>query len=446
MKKKRSLILSFLLIVALNILVGCVKGEKEEGEKIVPNKETKKIQMISNDRGSSFANTKDGYYTIWHNDENGFSNIMYVDYKTKKQVYLCDKAECKHDNEKCTSYVDPKFGLSRNMLLTDSKYLYFVSSEANMGNSMSITTINDNGIQMLDTPTTVYKMNLDGSNKSLLVSLGSGEVLSDKIFTDGEYIYGVSMKNTSVKIDENNSQIESADYKLIGISVENGEVKEITKWDSNKQILGVYDNKLVIKDLKFEKEITKEDKMNEEKYIEELKKAKNIIKTYDISKDKFEDLNIGESSTDHNYIMYENKVFYYKYNGDKIMAIDLDSKSEEIFLEGNSSNIEQIYDGYMITSNGYEENKEFFIVNIKDKKEEKFSLLKNNGRPVDIIGEFENSFFVESNCDVESEYVEWVGVYQTVEKNRQYALIKKEDYFKGNKSFEKVELIQDELY
>lgn len=447
MQKKRSLIISFLLILALNTLVGCDKSNKEEEKQIAPNTETKKIQMMSNEGRNSSARTKDGYYSIWNN-ENGTTNIMYVDYKTKKQVYLCDKAECKHDNEKCTSYVDSKFFGVRVMLLTDNKYLYFITSEEDRGNSTSTTIDYSNNeflLEPLEQPTTIYKMNLDGSNKSLLVSLGSGELLGDQFFTDGDYIYGISMKNASVKIDENTTETEGTDYKLIGISINSGEIKEISKWDSNKNILGIYDNKLVIKDFKFEKEITKEEKMDEEKHIEALKKAKNIILTYDISKDKFEDLNIEGTSSDKTYIMHGNQVFYYKYNGDKIMTIDLDSKKESVFLEGKCSNIMQIYDGYMITSNGDEENKDFLIVNIKDRKEEKFSLLRNNGWPVNIIAEFEDSFFVESNCDVKNEYVEWAGVNQIVETNRQYSLIKKADYFKGNKNFEIVELIQEEL-
>ena len=66
---------------------------------------------------------------------------------------------------------------------------------------------------------------------------------------------------------------DSDSCRLIGISNDNGEVKEISKWDSDWSILGVFNNKVIVKQLKFNKELTIEDKIDEEKYKELLSNA-----------------------------------------------------------------------------------------------------------------------------------------------------------------------------
>ncbi|MBC5997116.1 hypothetical protein EAI30_02070 [Romboutsia ilealis] len=128
------------------------------------------------------------------------------------------------------------------------------------------------------------------------------------------------------------------------------------------------------------------------------------------------------------------------------MSFDLDTKQKSDFLETNNSNIEQIYDGYMITSDWKENNKEYYRIRIEDKEISKLSLYKDNGRLVNIIAESENDFFVESNCKIKDEYVEWAGINQTIETDREYAMIPKEDYFNNKNNFKKVNMIIDEIY
>lgn len=275
--------------------------------------------------------------------------------------------------------------------------------------------------------------------------MDSGELLDDKFFTDGNYLYGIVMKNTNIKIDGDTTYTKGDDYQLIGISIEDGERKNITDWDNDWTILGVYEDKLIVNKLKFDHELTDEERMDNEKYIAAYRQAKEIIGTYDFNTKDFEKLVSHDASNDYLYEIYEKNLFYYKNNGDKIMSLDLESKKEDVFLQTEYCNIQQIYNGYIITSDWKESKKGFYIISIKDKKIEKFKLIKNNGYPINIIGESDNFFFVESNCQIEEEYVEWAGVSQTIETNRQYSMISKDDFVNNKKVFEKVEMIVEEL-
>lgn len=443
--KKRKIIILVSSVIALAITLSGCSIKKDEDKILSENVISENLKMISHKLAQNGANTKDGYYTI-STDENGMMNIMYVDYKTKKQIYLCDKSQCEHDNDKCTSFIDMKYSARENTLLSDGKYLYLVSSEFNNEGGIS-TSINygTGEVQQEDEPSSIYRMNLDGSNKKKLASLDSGELLDDKFFTDGNYLYGIAMKKTNIKIDGDTTYTKGDDYQLIGISIEDGERKNITDWDNDWTILGVYEDKLIVNKLKFDHELTDEERMDNEKYIAAYRKAKEIIGIYDFNTKDFEELASHDASNDYLYEIYEKNLFYYKNNGDKIMSLDLESKKEEVFLETEYCNIQQIYNGYIITSDWKESKKGFYIISIKDKKIEKFKLIKNNGYPINIIGESDNFFFVESNCQIEEEYVEWAGVSQTIETNRQYSMISKDDFVNNKKVFEKVEMIVEEL-
>ena len=170
-----------------------------------------------------------------------------------------------------------------------------------------------------------------------------------------------------------------------------------------------------------------------------------IIVAFDIKTREFEHLISNKSSNDYYYNMYGKDIFYYSYNGNKIMSFDLNTKEEYVFLESKYSNIQQIYDGYIISSDWSDDNNGAYLINIDNKSINDFKLIKNNGFPVNIIAESKDLFFVESNCDIESEYVEWAGITQEIETNRQYSLISKEDFFNGNKNYENVKLLVEEL-
>lgn len=452
MEKKKLLTLLMCGIVIVSGLTACSSNGKPQGEgkeQVIgegseEDIQDKDIRMLHSKSGES-CGSKDGYYSI-HSNEDGMMNIMYVDYNTKKQIYLCDKSECKHDNEKCTSFIDFKYGAMEKTILCDDKYLYFIASEYNNENGVS-TSINygDSGQEKEDKPTTIYRMNLDGSNKKILATLSTGEVLGDSFFTDGNYIYAVAMKTVTTALEENSSYTYSDNSRLIGISNDSGEIREVSKWDSDCRVLGTFDNKVIALKLKFNKEVTIEDKVDEEKYTELLKNAEEAIVSFDIKTGNFEELSSSKSKEGYYYNMYGKDIFYSSYQGDKIMAFDLNSNKEYVFLESKYSNIQQIYDGYIISSHWSDDNEDSYIINIDDKSVNKFKLIKNNGYPVNIISESKDLFFVESNCDVESEYVEWADVTQEIHTNKQYSLISKEDFFKGNKNFQGVKLIVQEL-
>lgn len=77
------------------------------GPKQVQQAEQQPFRLISPpDYRSYGSGNRFGYYGIFNN-EDGSRNILYTDYQTASQVYLCGQPNCSHDGPACTSWIAP---------------------------------------------------------------------------------------------------------------------------------------------------------------------------------------------------------------------------------------------------------------------------------------------------------------------------------------------------
>ena len=93
-------------------------GSLKDNSKVSSNtsKKSEKMVYIEPRKISDFDK---GYYYINNED-----NIKYFDYLAKKEIYLCNKPNCKHDTEECSSYLD---ATKSNNLFVYNDFLYLIS-------------------------------------------------------------------------------------------------------------------------------------------------------------------------------------------------------------------------------------------------------------------------------------------------------------------------------
>ena len=63
----------------------------------------------------SYGGTAAGAYRLVYRAD-GSSNITYIDYATRSEIYLCNRPNCTHDNESCTSWL-PMDGISKDVFV-----------------------------------------------------------------------------------------------------------------------------------------------------------------------------------------------------------------------------------------------------------------------------------------------------------------------------------------
>lgn len=124
---------------------------------VLPDKENKESKFQDEKdliMGAGYAQADDGVYFIdsFLDENNGgafkYSLLKYIDKKSKKQVPLCQKVNCKHDSEECPAFMSN--GKFMDSLLFSNNKLYY--------------TVCDIGESNL----TLYSVNKDGSDKKII--------------------------------------------------------------------------------------------------------------------------------------------------------------------------------------------------------------------------------------------------------------------------------------
>ena len=99
-RKKRVILLLIIVVVVIVIVMILLKRQSDGSMSEVNSSiETNEIVRGSNDSGAYYLDVnKTGIFYL----DNG--KMKYLDYGTKKSYYICDKANCLHQNKNCGSY------------------------------------------------------------------------------------------------------------------------------------------------------------------------------------------------------------------------------------------------------------------------------------------------------------------------------------------------------
>ena len=154
--------------------------------------------------------TENGYYSVkslgtsyW---DDKFLNLTYVDFASHREVVLCSDSSCKHDNEKCASYLSSKDFLSIPGVFINGDYLYLLSTEYDQSGSMSSGGgYTAPGYEPPEETrrASIYRMNLDGTNRQKIWEADNvGDVIEANVFGDGNDIWFIT-KTPAMKIYEN---------------------------------------------------------------------------------------------------------------------------------------------------------------------------------------------------------------------------------------------------
>lgn len=147
-----------------------------------------------------YLHTEDGLYEI-KPIFNGSCNILYYDYKLRKQIFLCEKPECVHNNENCTSWIKtPEQESFSPLLLCVGEKLLLVKSATSQAGAPYIITMNKNG-----------------SNRQTIFSLPSTQRMGRGFISDGANLFftiealdtSLPPKNNLVKMEVSTGKLET---------------------------------------------------------------------------------------------------------------------------------------------------------------------------------------------------------------------------------------------
>lgn len=135
-----------------------------------------------------------GYYGIFDN-EDGSRNILYTDYETATQVYLCEQPNCEHNTAACASWIAP--GPESVIIAANDQNVFLIAS-------------NRNGESYIE------RCELDGTNREKIFQSPSGTTIENTIAANDKFLI------VSAKQYQTDMNLVGHDAKLMLIEIDDG--------------------------------------------------------------------------------------------------------------------------------------------------------------------------------------------------------------------------------
>lgn len=179
------------------------------------------VRLVTGPYGPDLAAASaQGYYRYVSdstNVERG-GNILYTDFAACAEVALCSRPDCTHRDESCTSWLP--FWSGELFLSADESALFCIG-DAGGGDEL-------------------WRMNPDGSEKTMLYRCESGEDFTGAVASDVENLYA--------SLSAVGGMERLADTKtVLRIDSVSGACEKLFELDSNEWIQGAFDDQLVVK-------------------------------------------------------------------------------------------------------------------------------------------------------------------------------------------------------
>ena len=163
-----------------------------------------------------------GFYSVevYRQD---IANIMYLDFATGQQVFLCNRPECKHDNESCNSYISIK-GHYAPALLLAGQHLIFVRHGGDE-----------------EFPPQIGIADLNGENRRTLCDFKSYQDIATEFYTDGDFLY--------FGLDTTDEDALTQTESLVKVSLQTGQLDTLHTYPANEAphiFWGTYQGKLIV--------------------------------------------------------------------------------------------------------------------------------------------------------------------------------------------------------
>ena len=404
------------------------------------------------------CNTEDGYYYLCAHPEklsdgNYGSHMMYMDFASQQEVYLCSNAGCSHDTAECSSvFLYDEFPSYTTLLFVHGNQLYLLSKyndyDGSAFSGMSYD-VEDSGATLgfagEDKTTVLYRTNLDGTNREKVHTFTSGVMLEDFVLGDENGIYVATKKITAEKSGAD-TYYNSSERRLVYLDLEKMEEREICSMDFQDsffwEVEGCYADKLILNGTDYGREVSSEELFDEDedKYKELYNNSEEAYATLDLNSGQLNRVYII-INREMNSAVADGGVLYVSSEIDNsVKAVDLDTGEERILCSG----MDQYYYlcdiiGSKIRCEDEAFNKTFFYLDVNTGELSHSSLVnKSLGWQLDFRAVTGSDVLVIYDYDATPN---GDGSYEL--NGYQYGLISQEDLFAGRENYRTIHMIKE---
>lgn len=392
----------------------------------------------------AYCNTDKGYYYISEtpielDDGSWGANIMYMDFSTRQEVYLCSDTGCSHNKKSCTSVLcEDEFPAYSSRIFAWNNKIYILSKDYDEEGTETIDFMGGSGVINNPRRAVLYSMNQDGTNREKVYTFQDGVTLEDTILASDDSIYFIAKKLESNY--ENNSTVTTAtERKIVQLKPSEGEQKTIADLDTDDgiswRVTGCCDTKIVMEGIAYKDE--ESENMSYEEWRRLYGESQTVFAVLDLNTKDFNELYRISNKEMHTSAAMDGKLYVSDSNSGDILAIDLENGEQETVTRLEQNNIMGIFSD-MLVCQTWDLNDDYTLYFIDPKTGEiKHSTLTNqfNGWSLELICETGDDALVIYDYDAD-EYSD--GSYEIY--RYKYALIAKEDLYQGINNFRSIDM------
>lgn len=394
--------------------------------------------------------TEDGYYYLTEETEelrdgSYGMHLMYMDFASQQEVYLCSNTACNHDTPDCTSvflYEDFPVGSTRIFVYKDM--LYILSKEYDEdGTVTSDLILGDSGGEIESSPAVLYRANLDGTDREKVYTFDSGVTVEDFVLGDSSGIYLVTKKMEASK-NGSSTYTTSTDRNLIFVDVEKGAETKVCSMDLNNDISwnvrGCFDNKLVLEGVDYGKKLSTEEIMDDDGWKERYENSSEVYALLDIDSGAYEEVYRISNQELNSSEMKGNMMYVSNSETGDILSIDLLTGEEKTLCNLPQNSIcDMIGDKLCCHDWNWTNDYTFYYVDVNTGEISHSSLVnKALGWSLEFRAELADDVLVIYDYDYTPSELQDDSYEINCYK---YALISKEDLYAGVENYRPIQMI-----
>lgn len=425
-------------------------GGQEKPGALAPSQAAGELRFLCTEDGDTSCATQEGYYYISTEPQKlqdkslGYC-LMYMDYASCREVYLCSAPGCGHDTKDCTAVLPYEaFPAHTSKLFLYQGALYLLSrqydADGTYATSLAEGEIGLGSVSSVNPmPAALYRMNPDGTGREKVFSFDPDLTLEGVLALDGQGLYAVTKKLSSQKTGTG-EYTSSSQRTLVYLDLSSYDLSQECSLEFGDHIdwklTGCANGSFLLKGIDYGRSLTEEERFgDDDAYLAVYEKSHTVFALLDTaSGSPREFYRIGNQETHSEALL--NGTLYVS-SGKEILGIDV-SSGKETLLSTHPQNYIMGTIGNMLCCTNLEDftDHTYYFVDV-DTGEIRHSGLTNQslGWRLDLIAETDSDVLVIYDYDAVTENGESYEIRRYL-----YGLISKEDLFSGRENYRKIQM------
>lgn len=393
----------------------------------------------------SACSTEDGYYylttdTVELQDGNYGTHLMYMDFASGREIYLCSTAGCEHNSSDCPSvFLYDDFPLWSTKLFIFGDNLYILSREYDDDGAMSMGIEGDDGME--STPAVLYRAKLDGTERKKVYTFDAALTLEDIVIGNEQGIYVITKKLSTDKT-ETYTYTTSSERKLIFLDLESFSAKEVCDMDFGDyiswRVFGCYRDALVLTGTDFGREISRDETWDDDVYKDLYQNSSQVYTILDLKDGQLREVCRQSNQYESSAGLLGDCLYLSSSENQNIDVVNIETGERRTLCALPQNLIMNVLeDRLCCRSWDLSEDETYYFVDTKTGEVTRSPLVNLcNGWAIEFYAETSSDVLFVYDYDAFNHGDGSYEIYQ-----HKYALISKDDLFAGRENYRAIEMV-----